>query len=869
MKRQLYLVIFTIFYSILLSGQIEDDFSNGNLESPIFWQGDLEKFVEIDGQLQLVDANPESSNLSTIYTFAPSSLDTITTWRFNVELEFSPSASNFARIYLAAATSDLLNTSAAYFVQIGGISGSNDAVELYRQDGNNQLQKLISGTVGAVGSSPAIAGVQITRTPEGLWSLEVNYSGGINYQVEGTAMDNTYQSLDYFGFYCQYTSSRADKFFFDNFFLQPKIEDTEGPKLESLSVLSKDSILLEFDEALLADIALDLGRYSIDQGIGAPVSVFLSAGNQSLTMALGTPLKSLENYELQITQLEDLFGNQSGLIRQTFSFLETQTPQPGDLLVSEIMANPRDALGVPEFEYLEVYNDSEVALQLSGVQLASGGAPVSLPSYILAPGSYLILCTNSTVDDFSAFGEALGVNSFPGLSNSGDEVLLLSPDGQTLQSLNYTDDWYGDSERENGGFSLERLQNNLPEDCPGNWMASQSTTGGTPGSLNSTTGITPEMDPPILLSAAPLGSIHISLGFNETLGSLMNFPENYRISGGLELLDAQISGPQKDSIRLSLSSPLQNGQIYQLDLLQAEDCLGNFTDQIQSLPIALAETAAIGDLLINEVLFNPQSGGRDFVELINVSDKVINLKGIKLINQEKTSGNFQSIIETDLLLFPDQIIALSTDPSDLSRRYPLPAEANLNFADLPTLDASSGNISLQLDGLILDDFSYLDDYHSGLLEQTKGVSLERLSINSPSQEASNWSSAAESVGFATPGYQNSQRISNSNNGNDLFYLDNSTFSPDNDGFEDLLVLSYQSDQPGYLANIQVFDASGRPIKSLARNYSLATEGLITWDGSTNEGGKARIGIYILWIEAFTPLGDKTVEKITCVLAGKL
>jgi len=869
MKRQLFLVIFTIFYSFLLFGQVQDDFSNGNLQTPINWQGDLDKFIEQNGQLQLKDPMPAGNNLSTIYTLAPSSLDTTTTWRISVTLEFSPSSSNFARVYLAASESDLQNASAAYFVQIGGISGSDDAVELYRQDGNNIIEKLISGTTGAVGNSPALAGIQITRTSEGEWSLAVDYSGGTNYQLEGTAVDKSYQALDYFGFYCAYTSSRSDKFFFDNLYIQPKLEDTQGPKLESLSVLSKDSILLKFDEALQPSIALDLERYTIAPEIGSPISVSLSDENRNLILVLGTPLKSLLNYELQITQLEDILGNKSELILQTFSYQDTQKPSPGDLLVSEIMANPRDAQGLPELEYLELYNNSETALELSGVQIASGGAPVRLPDYILLPNTYLILCSTSAAADFASFGEVLGVSSFPGLSNAGDEVLLLNSNGQTLQSLNYTIDWYEDSERQNGGFSLERIQNELPEDCPGNWQASQSPNGGTPGRLNSLAGITPEMEPPFLRSAAPIGTMQITLGFNETLGSLMNFPENYRISGGLEVLEAQITGPQRDSIRLSLNGALQNGQIYQLDLLQAEDCLGNFSDQIQSLPIALAEVAAPGDIRINEILFNPQSGGKDFVELINLSNKVINLKGMELINREKTSGNFQTSIETDLLLFPDQILALSPDPNDLTRRYPVPMEANISYAFLPSLDASSGNLSLQFDGRVLDDFSYQDDFHSSLLEETRGVSLERLSSNSPTQEASNWSSAAESVGFATPGYQNSQRIIAGTNSKDLFYLDNNTFSPDNDGFEDLLVLSYQSDKPGYLANIQVFDASGRPIKRLARNYSLASEGFITWDGSTNEASKARIGIYILWIEAFTPEGDKTIEKISCVLAGKL
>jgi len=49
---------------------------------------------------------------------------------------------------------------------------------------------------------------------------------------------------------------------------------------------------------------------------------------------------------------------------------------------------------------------------------------------------------------------------------------------------------------------------------------------------------------------------------------------------------------------------------------------------------------------------------------------------------------------------------------------------------------------------------------------------------------------------------------------------------------------------------------------------LGLEGTFKWDGSTNEGEKARIGIYILWIELFLPTGEKRIEKKTIVVGGE-
>jgi hypothetical protein len=100
-------------------------------------------------------------------------------------------------------------------------------------------------------------------------------------------------------------------------------------------------------------------------------------------------------------------------------------------------------------------------------------------------------------------------------------------------------------------------------------------------------------------------------------------------------------------------------------------------------------------------------------------------------------------------------------------------------------------------------------------------------------------------------------------------LEEAKFSPDGDGFQDVLLLPYQTDKPGYLANIIVFDVNGRQVKRLARNESLAAEGILKWDGTTDELLKARVGVYVIWIELFEPDGGKVLQKLSCVLAGRL
>ena len=100
-------------------------------------------------------------------------------------------------------------------------------------------------------------------------------------------------------------------------------------------------------------------------------------------------------------------------------------------------------------------------------------------------------------------------------------------------------------------------------------------------------------------------------------------------------------------------------------------------------------------------------------------------------------------------------------------------------------------------------------------------------------------------------------------------LPEKTFSPDGDGFQDVLEIQYSSDQAGYLARIAIFDAQGRLVRQLEDLELLAGTGSFLWDGTTDEEQKARIGIYILVAEIFTTEGDTLTEKHTCVLAGRL
>lgn len=275
---------------------------------------------------------------------------------------------------------------------------------------------------------------------------------------------------------------------------------------------------------------------------------------------------------------------------------------------------------------------------------------------------------------------------------------------------------------------------------------------------------------------------------------------------------------------------------------------------------------APGDLRINEILFDPYSGGKDFVELLNVADYPIQLQGLVLFNQAKAGySTRESTVKKPFILFPHQYVALTPDTADLRRRYPLPDSAVLFPNTLPTLDPDKGNISLIFNNQVLESFQYSAGFHHPLLRNRRGVSLERLSAKLNVNDPNNWHSAAGYAGYATPGMQNSQVVGSPHKEN-LFKLPEATFSPDGDGYQDVLLLQYTSDLPGYLVNIRIFDAQGRSVCTLVSRDLLGSMGSYAWDGRDATNAFVPVGIYLIRIEYVHPHHNREPQILACIRA---
>lgn len=1132
------LLAFFIFISSFATAQVTDNFTDGDFTAAPVWTGDGPEFIV--NSFQQLQLNNSIAGASYLSTASPgSSIDNIQ-WSFYIKQTFAPSGSNYGRVYLVSDQANLEGSLNGYYLQFGE-AGTLDAVELFRQTGLTSTS-VCRGTNGEIAASFSI-GVKVTRNASGNWSLYVDPAGGTAYTLEASGTDLTHTATSFFGVATVYTISSATKFFFDDFYNGAIIVDVTAPAIVSSTVISSTQVDVLFNENVDLTTSQVLTNYSADNGLGNPSVASRDLINFSLVhLTFATSFTSALLNTLTVTNVQDLSANAITSAVTTFTYIAPVTAVYKDIIINEIFADPSPVIGLPGVEYVEIYNKSASSFDLNGWKFTDGSSTATLTGYILSPNQYIIICNIADTALFTSFGSTMGVSSFPSLNNTGDNLKLNDNTLTVIDSVNFSDSWYQDVVKDDGGWSLELINPFMPLTCPevSNWIASTNISGGTPGIQNSVYSVVADITSPTIASVTVVDSLNVTICFSEALDPLqIGVSANYSISGGIgfpasatanstltcvdlilttplsssgtytltlsnqsdcsgnvltpatanfsyyivkpfdvvineimadsdpvittlpndeyvelynrtaypinlnnwkftagsntkllpnviipadsfivlisttttgfapginlalvasfpsltnsgqtltlrnpqgavistvtyndswyqdaakqdggysleqidpsnpcgglnnwkasnninggtpgaqnsvfalnpdntapkvvrvnviaadtiqlyfnEALDSttmtnpalytidnsigipvQVSviTPDFKSVRLSLGANLIVGTIYTITVNNTiTDCVGNTIGTPNSARFAIPEPAAANDIVINEILFNPKSGGTDFVEIYNRSNKVIDLKTIILSNYDTIANIItdpKTISADGYLLFPEEYLLLSKNGNTVQSQYNTSNPQGFLDIDLPTMSDDGGTICLSAAALIIDNFKYYADMHFGLFTTAdrEGVSLERIDYDRPSQDRTNWHSAAEAVGFATPAYKNSQ-YSDAGEAESVIEITPELFSPDEDGMNDVVNINYNFDTPGFTANVTIYDSKGRIVKLLIRNELLGTKGTFSWDGINEDREKARIGIYIIYFEVFDLDGNVKHYKKTCVVAGML
>ena len=877
MKR---LVLFFLFYPGCIHGQICIDFEersllNWNQERDSAWQiqsdGSLSGLYSLHHSMDDSVGNHDQISLPLDSLVLAAAL---TSWKFRVRHGYHPSSANHWAVFLAA-DADAANMFPGGeingYVMGVNFTGSDDSLKIWKMQ-KDHIEVLLKTSLdwqGSIGQGAAY--LNVLRRENGKWQVLIENVSSGKWELIGEGMDTAKISPDYFGIYYRFSSKQDRKFWFDDLCISGLfIPDTLPPSIASVEAIDQNTILLTFSEPVNESRCLVPGNFMID-GTGAVPDSLIMLSGKSCRLRFSEPFPGKTTLTLIVFELEDKKGNHAESLKVDFLYY---SPGPHDIVFNEILSDPSPPMGLPEFEYIELYNRSSYPANLGGWTLSTGKKVYLFPPVIFPGGEYLVLGYRGIFHPDGSDYPGLGLlTSRTSLPNEGAMFLLRNRENILIDWMDYDISMHENEYYMDGGWALERLDPERRCMSRDNWATSKSRLGGTPGKENSVKRDNPDQLPPSLLNLYLPDSSTLVIEFSEVMdsGSLMD-PLNYLVSPGQKLPHyIECHTPEYRTAILYFTRAFDPGKDYQLGLSgNLVDCAGLSVSSDRIQRFALPVQPVINEVFISEILFDPQPYCPRFIEIHNPGNKTFDLADLRIGKQNASHSQIESVSSVSgghHLFSPGDYLALTDDPNRLKDCYYVhDTETLITCKGLPVMDKAEGTI-LILDKYlqVLDEVSYNQQMHYPLLSSTEGVSLERIRFDFPSDHASNWHSAAAIEGYATPGRINSQSIFSASVQEEI-EVEPEIFSPDQDGQDDFLMIKYNFPQPGAMSTVLVMDPRGRVIKRIAENQLLGSKGFFTWDGSTDYGQEARAGIYLVYVRIFDVQGKVRNYKKTCVLS---
>ncbi|WP_185958349.1 lamin tail domain-containing protein [Fodinibius sediminis] len=694
-----------------------DGFEDGNFTVNPEWNGDDTLYTVVqDSRNHLLQLQGDAENGGINYLSTPSS-DSIGSWEVYIQLDFSPSGSNKADIFLMSDMANLRGPVNGYALRAGE-SGTADVFRLVRYDAGSESEVVLSGTTDI--SSGGDFRVKVTREGGGIWSMAVGL--GYDGQLEpegGTQTDATHASTRYFGVRSTYTSTRHDLFSYDFKIDLPAFTITGA-------TASDNQVELSFNRKVDQG-SVQPTDFTIDNGMGSPSSISFPSAS---VVRLSYDHSLLSNvYTLTASNIEDQHGN-SIATDTTAQFIVYGNYKKQDIIITEFMYDQPSG----QAEYVELKNISDKFLNLQNWRIGdnSGDARISADTLTLAPYGYLAVSSDTSAL-FHSHGSQPYVESLnlPAFNNGGDVVHLITAAGASADSLSYTPSWGG------SGVALERRSAATPALYMENWGDSTHPEAGTPGQPNT---LPRDTTAPRLIALQVASAQKLKLAFNERLEvTTASAPSNYSLTN-TAITTARVIEP--DTAELALATPLQNASSYTLAVTNIEDIFGNAMIQTDSTftHYTLSE-ADSGDVVINEFMYSPPPVSSEYVEIYNRSAKSFDLQDWTFSDNR---GMKRLITNKPYILPPDSFVAVAPDSTLAISDPGLPL---LIMDDFPSLNNGGDQILIhRRDSTLLDSLAYTSGWGG---EQ---LSLERRSPDVAGIYTDNWAEAPE--GFGTPGAPN-------------------------------------------------------------------------------------------------------------------
>lgn len=420
-----------------------------------------------------------------------------------------------------------------------------------------------------------------------------------------------------------------------------------------------------------------------------------------------------------------------------------------DIVINEFMYAPQS----PEPEWIEIFNRSDKTIDLKNYKIADNRDTVRVitVSKLLTPGEYHIIATDTSINNFYNITSGISYRNFPALNNTGDIVILLDSLNRTIDSLEYLSSWGG-----TGGKSLERIDTELASTDSSNWKTSLNKYKATPGYINSVT----RKDFDITVSDILFNPKFPLKGNDVQVKAFVQNPGRNSVTFNIQLFeDTNLDSIPDQLIRQLNDVYIQSGDSIEVDFSFS---ILNLQDENAFFVIALLETdqdtsnnykyksiepgVPPRSIVVNEVMFTPQGGEPEWIELFNRSNETINLKNWLVRDVLTTPASVK--INENLILEPNNYIVLTKDSTIFNYHRLIPSQVyKLN---LPVLNNDvDGVVIKDQRGLTIDSVLYNSQWGG-----TNGYSLERISVDGLSNQPGNWASSID-IEQSTPGRINS------------------------------------------------------------------------------------------------------------------
>jgi hypothetical protein len=424
------------------------------------------------------------------------------------------------------------------------------------------------------------------------------------------------------------------------------------------------------------------------------------------------------------------------------------------VVINEVMYAPTS----PNKEWFEIYNTGSTAINLQNWKWrdAAQSNPIrtiTTQSIILNPNEYAIVCEDS-VNLRTAYPGITGIIlqsiGWNALNNTGNEnVVLYNSSGQTIDSLTYNNSWGGSS----GNYSLERINPLGPTNQQSNWGTSIDPQKASPNRKNS---LTPKQYDLKLISFVikpqnPVVGDSLKLEFlikNIGLNPASNFTLKIYYDLNLdsipiesELINSQTfvnQLNQNDSVNYlfgigNIDSGIKQ-YIGKLVWQPDEDTLNN----ILINRVNVGGTVVTSGILINEIMYAPQSPEPEWVELINTSYNPINIKNWKIADSSSYNSPI-TITNVDRFIAPNDFLVIAKNNSIIGVHHLIDTTKILYLSNLPALNNDRDKVAIfNNSGSVVDEVSYKSSWGG-----SSRNSLERKSVTRPSNDSTNWATSLD------------------------------------------------------------------------------------------------------------------------------